>query len=103
MPALEYDHTGGQKSITGGYVYRGTAIPNMVGRYIYGDFKSNRFGTLTYSGETGGQPQVCDQYDITDDLAKPQNAGGVVSFGEDANGEVYVLTIYGGIYRIDAE
>jgi glucose/arabinose dehydrogenase len=102
-PAREYQHGNGENqgnSVTGGYVYRGTAIPNLVGRYIYGDFKSSRFWTFTYTGENAGAPQICDQYEITTDL---DDANGPTAFGEDANGELYILTLNGAIYRIDAE
>jgi hypothetical protein len=83
--------------VIGGYVYRGSRIPGMVGRYVYGDHISRRIWSFTWSGETNGVPQVCDTYDLTD--LSP--AGDITSFGEDAAGELYVATLQGIIYRID--
>jgi glucose/arabinose dehydrogenase len=96
-PLSEYSHDDGQ-SVTGGHVYRGAGIPGLQGRYLYADYGSNRYWVLTYAGEEDGQPQVCDQYEVTQDF------GGIVwptSFAEDARGELYVLTLGGGIYRIE--
>lgn len=84
-------------SVTGGYVYRGTAIPDLVGRYVYGDFKSSNYWVLTYSGENGGQPTICDEYEIAD-----FNVNGPAAFAEDNSGELYVVTLDGPIYKIEA-
>jgi glucose/arabinose dehydrogenase len=48
-PVWEYDHSQGN-SITGGYVYRGTALTDLIGRYVYGDFVSGRIWALDYGG-----------------------------------------------------
>jgi glucose/arabinose dehydrogenase len=96
LPAKAHGRGDGS-SITGGYVYRGTAIPDLVGRYLYGDFKSSNYWVLTYSGETGGQPTICDEYEITD-----FNVNGPAAFAEDNAGELYVLTLDGPIYKIEA-
>jgi glucose/arabinose dehydrogenase len=84
----------------GGYVYRGASIPGVYGRYFFADYNKNRVWVLTFQdGE-----EICDLVEITNDL----NQGGVVSspasFGEDANGEIY-MTMLGGdaVYRIEAE
>lgn len=98
MPIKEYDHDTTGRSVTGGYVYRGSAIPELRGRYLYGDYASSRYWVLTYSGDDGGQPQICDDYEVTVDLGA---AIGPTAFGEDLNGELYVLTLGGAIYRID--
>lgn len=99
LPIKEYDHDTTGSSVTGGYVYRGSAIPELQGRYLYADYGSSRYWTLTYSGDDGGQPQICDDYEVTVDLGA---AIGPTAFGEDLNGELYVLTLSGAIYRIDA-
>ncbi len=77
-PVLEYDHGGGRCSITGGYVYRGSAIPELVGHYLYGDFCA---GTLWAASRAGGSWQATE-------LAP--SAPGLTTFGEDAAGEVYL-------------
>jgi len=78
-PIAEYDHDEGV-AIVGGFVYRGTAIPELAGRYVFGDFQ----GRLFYLDE---QDQVVE-FELLDpielDLA-------VLGFGQDADGEVYVM------------
>lgn len=54
-PIFEYEHTGdhhsGNHSVTGGFVYRDTQLPDLEGKYVYGDFISGRIWALTFSGE----------------------------------------------------
>jgi hypothetical protein len=71
----------------------------MVGRYVYGDHASRDIWTFTYSGESGGVPQICDEYELTG--LTP--GGNITSFGEDAAGELYVVTMNGFVYRIDPQ
>jgi glucose/arabinose dehydrogenase len=97
LPVATYTHDVGV-SITGGYVYRGAAIPNLRGTYIYADYQSARFFALRMSG---GSVSV-QQTEITDNI----NAGTatrITSFGQDNVGNVYVLSYGGQVYRIDAE
>jgi glucose/arabinose dehydrogenase len=94
-PAVEHSHSSGEGgSITGGYVYRGSAIPCLQGRYIYGDYGTHRFWTLRWDGV-----RVRDHVEITEDLASRLPAA---SFGEDAAGELYVVMLTGEVFRIDA-
>ena len=88
-PIAEYDHTIGQ-SITGGYVYRGSAIASLRGRYVFGDL----FGRLMYLA-----PDASGGYDLRDLIGSTGLS--IVSFAEDSNGELYI-TDYGGggIYQI---
>lgn len=95
-PAKALDRDEGS-SVTGGYVYRGTALPDMVGRYLYGDFKSSRYWVLTYSGENAGNPEICDDYEVTADL---DAINGPAAFAQDNAGELYILTLDGPIYKI---
>ncbi|WP_437283597.1 PQQ-dependent sugar dehydrogenase [Sorangium sp. So ce375] len=93
-PAVEHGHSSGEGgSITGGYVYRGSAIPCLQGRYVYGDYGTHRFWTLRWDGA-----RVRDHVEITDDLASRLPAA---SFGEDAAGELYVVMLTGEVFRID--
>jgi len=80
-PVWEYDHQIG-KSITGGFVYRGKAIPELVGAYLYGDFVSGRLWALKLDEATGKATN----------LAIPWNGLPIFGFGSDADGEAYVLT-----------
>ena len=86
-------------SIAGGYVYRGAAIPGLVGRYIYGGYYSESIWTVTWDGTA-----ACDQHDITADLDPLGDIDGLAGFGEDANGELYVVSdLTGQVFRIDPE
>lgn len=85
-PALAYGISSVQNSIIGGYVYRGSALPDMVGRYIWSDWTERMIKTLVYKGETGGQPEICDEYDTG--VTVPTK---VRSFGEGLDGEIYVV------------
>jgi hypothetical protein len=89
LPILEYGHGGGRCSVTGGYVYRGTSIPDLYGRYVYGDY---------CSGEIWGAARDGDVW--TEELL-PIQADALTTFGEDIEGELYVGTQAGNLYRID--
>lgn len=88
-PVFEYDRKDGQCSVTGGYVYRGQNIPDMTGRYVFGDFCSGKIWSLTERG-TGWE---------SDELSVSMPT--LASFGQDHNGELYVLAQNGTISRID--
>jgi glucose/arabinose dehydrogenase len=98
LPVDSYPRTVGT-SITGGYVYRGSAVPGLRGRYIYADFNSARFFTFRMDGG-----QMLDRQEVSAQL----NPGGntidnIASFGRDNAGEVYVAAFTpGAIYRIVA-
>ncbi len=88
-PVATYDHELGC-SVTGGYVYRGAAVPKLQGQYLYADFCSGRVWALPADG-TGRR--------------KGQQIGTVPqpsSFGEDERGEMYVTSFDGGLYRLEA-
>ena len=88
-PIAEYDHSIG-RSITGGYVYRGSAIASLRGRYVFGDFVSGRLMYLATNASGG--------YDLRDLI---ESTGlSIVSFAEDSNGELYVLDYGGDIHQI---
>ena len=90
LPVVEYDHGQGC-SITGGYVYRGAAIPPLQGVYFYSDFCQGFVRSFRFVGG-----QVTRQQDWQ--TLRP--GGNVTSFGEDAAGEIYILTMQGGVYRV---
>jgi len=92
LPVLDYSHSDGC-SVTGGYVYRGAAIPGLVGTYFYSDYCGGWIRSFKYAG---GAVTEAGSWDA---LAP---GGGVPSFGEDAAGELYLVTRSGGIYRIAA-
>ncbi len=87
-PMAEYSRDEGT-SVTGGFVYRGKVIPELVGRYIFGDYGSGTIWTLT---EQGGSWKK--------DLIFKTNRH-ITSFGEDSEGELYVVTFEGEIAQIN--
>ena len=90
-PVHVYDHTLGC-SVTGGYVYRGAAMPALQGRYFFSDFCT---GNLMSFRLSDGQPQdVVDMADATTSL------GQVSSFGQDSAGELYMLTLDGTVSKL---
>ena len=93
LPVLEYDHTAGC-SIIGGYVYRGSALPALVGQYFYGDFCSGWIRSFRFDGAA-----AVEERDWTPELGILPGFA-LVSFGEDGNGELYVISQLGDIHRI---
>jgi glucose/arabinose dehydrogenase len=89
-PVAEYTHAGGNCSVTGGFVYRGTAFPDFVGQYVLGDYCSGRIWTLNAAA---GSPTL---------LLHRDTSVLVSSFGEAENGEVYVTDHAGRLYRVVA-
>ena len=94
-PVVEYDHDDGC-SITGGYVYRGTRVPALVGRYVYADYCTAMIRSLKWNGTT-----VSEIWDWRAALDPESRLAGLSSFGEDATGELYLLSIDGDLYRFD--
>jgi glucose/arabinose dehydrogenase len=95
LPALEYDHGDNDSngcSITGGYVYRGAAIPELQGRYFYSDLCGGWLKSLVYVNDAVSE-QV--DWDIPGSSVAP-----VYSFGQDSQNELYLLSGNGDVYRI---
>jgi glucose/arabinose dehydrogenase len=83
-PIAEYGHAGGRCSITGGYVYRGTASTLPFGSYMYADFCTGEIFLL----QNGPQTVLMD------------TSLNISSFGEDEAGEIYVVDLGGSVYRV---
>jgi glucose/arabinose dehydrogenase len=90
LPDLEYSHSDGC-SITGGYVYRGSALPDLQGLYFYSDFCQGWVRSLRYV--SGQAIEVTDWPGL-------RPGGSVLSFGEDAAGELYVLSSSGSVFKL---
>jgi glucose/arabinose dehydrogenase len=90
LPVVEYNHVNNNcSSITGGYVYRGAVVPALEGTYFYADFCRGFVRSFRLNG------MVIEHADW------PTLAGGnISSFGEDAAGELYIMTSGGGLFRI---
>ena len=93
---LEYTHEAGC-SVTGGFVYRGCALPDLHGTYFYGDYCSEFMRSFVYRNGA-----VEDQHDWTAeiDARRRQTIDRIVAFGEDGRGELYVCDLGGEIFKI---
>jgi len=86
FPVAQYDHSANKCSITGGYVYRGNLYPDLIGKYIFGDFCSGQIGILDNNNT------------ITWTSAFTGN--NFTTFGEDNQKQLYVAATNGSIYKI---
>jgi len=91
-PIHEYTHDDGC-AITGGYVYRGCAIPELEGQYFFADYCSGRTWSILHDGTTS-----TDTTEWTTDFGSA--AFNVSSFGEDYFGELYICDLGGDVYKI---
>lgn len=87
-PVAQYGRTAGQ-SVTGGYVYRGSALPALVGRYVFGDFASGRIWHIARDNA----PTLT----VTTGL---DSGHSIASFGEGLDGELYVVHYGGTLHRL---
>jgi glucose/arabinose dehydrogenase len=90
-PIFEYHHDVG-KSITGGFVYRGKRLPELVGAYLYADYVTGKLYALRYD---------FDKQVVTANQPIGGNILPVLSFGEDETGEIYFMTTQGFIQRFE--
>ena len=94
-PCPDRDRPDSGLSITGGYVYRGKKLPALAGVYVYGDFDSGRIWGLRYeNGKLIANGELID-------LQKSPKLN-IASFGEDADGELYILAFDGRIHEFCA-
>ena len=84
----EYGREGGC-SVTGGYVYRGNRLPSLTGTYVFGDFCSGKIWGMRYDGTS-----------VTYNLLLADTGLNITSFGQDLEGEIYILSRNDGIYRL---
>jgi glucose/arabinose dehydrogenase len=91
LPVAEYSHPEGGCSITGGYVYRGLDYPVLKGAYFFGDYCTGYIWSLQRDG---------DQWLMTKRL---ESGVSISSFGEDVNGELYVVDHGGAVYQLIAK
>jgi len=95
LPVFEYNHSQGDRSITGGYMYRGQKQPLLYRKYLYGDFVSGRIWALEVTP---------DALQVVSNVELMNTSINVSAFAEDDEGEVYVLTYgSGGVRRLIAE
>jgi glucose/arabinose dehydrogenase len=89
LPVVEYEHGSGRCSVTGGYVYRGSAIPALVGGYLFADYCSGEIWVIT---STAAAPAAKTRLLDTSMV--------ISSFGESSTGELFVIDHGGAVYRI---
>ncbi len=87
LPIWEYDHSSGNCSITGGYVYRGNSVPQLTGEYIYADYCTSNIWALDAAGSSPKNEFL---------LKAP---GQITAFGVDQNNELYFCDFDGNIYK----
>ena len=98
LPVYTYNHTGGRCAILGGYVYRGCAVPSLLGTYFFADLCSNQIWSFQFVNDS-----VTNFQDRTTELQPGGGLtlGSISSFGEDASGELYICDLYdGNIFKI---
>jgi cysteine-rich repeat protein len=99
-PTLVYEHASeGPCSVTGGFVYRGCAMPDLHGTYFYGDFCTAFVRSFVYED---GEARM--QRDWTEELAPGggRTIDSIAGFGTDARGELYICDLRGEVYKIVA-
>ncbi len=102
-PTYEYPHANQQcgGSVTGGVVYRGSAIPSLRGHYFFADYCLDEIWSFVWDPEAAQQTVVSRTADFAPDAGSIRSVAG---FGEDADGELYVVDIEGGeLFRLVPE
>ena len=89
LPLTEYGHTNGRCSITGGFVYRGSAYPDLVGAYLFADYCSGEIWFVSRSAVRGTTPILALDTSVS-----------ITSFGQDQSGELYLTDGNGSVYRV---
>ena len=89
LPVLEYGHGNNQCSVTGGFVYRGSAMPELAGVYFYSDYCAGWVKSFKLSGGAATDERDWNLGSI----------GNVTSYGEDASGELYLTSSNGRVYK----
>ena len=94
LPVVEYGRSGGC-SVTGGYVYRGDEVTQLVGHYVYADYCAGVLRSFRYDPAAG-----VDSPKVWNELG---SLGNVSSFGVDSEDRLYILTLSGSVLRLTAE
>lgn len=98
-PFWEYTHYAVQNSITGGPIYRGTQLTGLFGNAFCGDYVTGKMWTMPMSYQPNGEANITTATEITTDLAIPSGTA-ISSIDTDSNGEMYIVSYGGTIYRI---
>lgn len=90
LPVIDYLHTGGACSITGGFAYRGSSMPEVAGQYFYSDYCAGWLKSFRFSN---GAATDAHEWNVG-------SIGSITSFGEDAAGELYMTSSNGKVYKL---
>ncbi len=90
LPVMQYTHDAGC-SVTGGYVYRGENLPDLQGQYFFGDYCN---GNIWIASANDTDTWASELFMNTEFV--------ISSFGEDSNGELYLVDYKGAIYRLES-
>jgi glucose/arabinose dehydrogenase len=88
-PLTEYRHVNGRCSVTGGFVYRGSRYPDLVGAYLFADYCSGEIWFVDRGAPRGTSPRLALDTDAL-----------ITSFGQDQAGELYLTDVGGSVYRL---
>jgi glucose/arabinose dehydrogenase len=88
-PVYEYNHRSGRCAVTGGYVYRGKALPELDGWYVFGDYCEGAIIALRIVAGSWRRYVISGA-----------SVEGLSSFGQDQQGELYALSLAGGVYKL---
>jgi len=101
-PIYEFSHSGGACSVTGGFVYRGQDMPALRGFYLFADYcgTGSSSSTKRYWTTTLQQGGTWDTNTLEIYVNSNRLIANVSSFGEDAQGEMYIVTLFAGVYKI---
>ena len=95
-PIFQYGRSDGG-TIIGGHVYRGEALAGLQGTYFYADFLSSRIWSFRFDGTS-----ISNHMERTAEINVGGPISSIVSFGQDSQGEIYIVSILGDIFRISS-
>jgi glucose/arabinose dehydrogenase len=90
QPVVSYNRDGGTCSVIGGMVYRGSAVPQLAGHFVYADYCAGWIKSFTWTNNALANPTEW----------QTSAHGNITSFGQDASGEMYILSENGHVYKI---
>jgi hypothetical protein len=102
LPVAEYPHDEGC-SITGGFVYRGKALPELTGRYFYADFCTGLLRSFVWTHDASSPKApgfIREHWDWKAALDRKAVLSQISSFGVDHDGELYIVELTGSIYKL---
>lgn len=105
-PVAEYGHGSGERqgrSVTGGYLYRGP-VEALQGDYVFADFITSNIWSVPGADLVNGETVASGDFEVLNAELTPDagSLGNIPSFGEDADGDLYILSFSGDVFRVEA-